>query len=202
MKIKKVLLFSLLYVSVSLFAKDTSLIINEDDKSSQVLSSNKNQSYTYVRCWYRTNVGHDDPATDWEWAKNDDGSYYVVHGYWKDSFSLKNMFYSRERQSDIKERCEKTLNVSHNNVDILYFAADNMMSYNYTIWTNDDEIQQNKINRIVAFGDSLSDTGNMFNSSQWLFPNDNSWFLGHFSNGLVWTEYLAKAKNITLYNIS
>ncbi|NMS08011.1 thermolabile hemolysin, partial [Vibrio parahaemolyticus] len=31
-------------------------------------------------------------------------------------------------------------------------------------------------------------------------PNPNSWFLGHFSNGFVWTEYVAKAKNLPLYN--
>ena len=36
--------------------------------------------------------------------------------------------------------------------------------------------------------------------SQWRFPNPNSWFLGHFSNGFVWTEYIAQAKNLPLYN--
>lgn len=61
-------------------------------------------------------------------------------------------------------------------------------------------MQADQINKIVAFGDSLSDTGNIFNASLWRFPNPNTWFLGHFSNGLVWVEYLAKARNLPLYN--
>lgn len=110
------------------------------------------------------------------------------------------MFYSDTPQSEIKQRCEQTLGIQHDAADITYFAADNRFSYNHSIWTNDNAVQANSINRIVTFGDSLSDTGNLFNGSQWVFPNANSWFLGHFSNGLVWTEYLAKAKDVPLYN--
>ncbi|MFW1308546.1 thermolabile hemolysin, partial [Vibrio parahaemolyticus] len=44
---------------------------------SEVISTQKNQTYTYVRCWYRTSYSKDDPATDWEWAKNEDGSYFT-----------------------------------------------------------------------------------------------------------------------------
>jgi thermolabile hemolysin len=33
-----------------------------------------------------------------------------------------------------------------------------------------------------------------------VFLIQNSWFLGHFSNGLVWTEYLAQSKNMPVYN--
>jgi thermolabile hemolysin len=168
--------------------------------ASQVSLTQNANTYTYIRCWYRPHTNHNDPSTDWEWAKNNDGSYYKVQGYWWSSVSFKNMFYSNTPHNEIKERCEKTLNVSHQTADITYFAADNSLSYNHSIWSNDSTTPQNKINRIVTFGDSLSDTGNIFNGSQWLFPNRNSWFLGHFSNGFVWTEYLAKAKNIPLYN--
>ncbi len=37
--------------------------------ASEVISTQENQTYTYVRCWYRTSYSKDDPATDWEWAK-------------------------------------------------------------------------------------------------------------------------------------
>ncbi|KJY83966.1 thermolabile hemolysin [Vibrio galatheae] len=162
-------------------------------------SIQNSQTYTYVRCWYRPAQSHDDPATSWEWALDENGDYLKVYGYWWSSVSFKNMFYSDTAQSYIRQRCQETLDVSHDSADMLYFASDNRFSYNHSIWTNDPP-QINRINRMVAFGDSLSDTGNLFNGSQWVFPNANSWFLGHFSNGFVWTEYLAQAKSVPLYN--
>ncbi|MCW8334751.1 SGNH/GDSL hydrolase family protein [Vibrio paucivorans] len=168
--------------------------------AAQVRSVQSKQTYTYVRCWYRTSYSTDDPATDWEWAENSDGSYFTIDGYWWSAVSFKNMFYTNTSQSEIRKRCEETLDLANDNADITYFAADNRWSYNHTIWSNDSETQPEKINKVVAFGDSLSDTGNIFNASQWKFPNPNSWFLGHFSNGLVWTEYIAKEKQLPVYN--
>ncbi|EON6313667.1 TPA: SGNH/GDSL hydrolase family protein [Vibrio cholerae] len=158
------------------------------------------QTYTYVRCWYRPAATHDDPYTTWEWAKNADGSYYTIQGYWWSSIRQKNMFYTTVQPETLLERCEETLGVNHEFADITYFAADHRFSYNHTIWSNDPEVQSNRISKVIAFGDSLSDTGNIFNASQWRFPNPDSWFLGHFSNGFVWTEYLAQGLNVPLYN--
>lgn len=181
-------------------AAEKDIMTPESITSAQIAQAQGSQTYSYVRCWYRTDVSHDSPATDWEWALKDNGDYYTVDGYWWSSVSFKNMFYSDTPQAEIKQRCEQTLDVQHDAADITYFAADNRFSYNHSIWTNDNTFESDSINRIVAFGDSLSDTGNLFNGSQWVFPNPNSWFLGHFSNGLVWTEYLANAKNVPLYN--
>ncbi|MBE8577695.1 SGNH/GDSL hydrolase family protein [Vibrio sp. OPT18] len=182
------------------YAAEDSIPTPESITSAQVLSTQGSETYSYVRCWYRTDASHDSPATDWKWAKKENGDYYTINGYWWSSVSFKNMFYSDAPQSEIKQRCEQTLDIQHDVADITYFAADNHFSYNHSIWTNDNAFQANSINRIVTFGDSLSDTGNLFNGSQWVFPNTDSWFLGHFSNGLVWTEYLAKAKDVPLYN--
>ncbi|KOO15794.1 thermolabile hemolysin [Vibrio xuii] len=180
-------------------ASETS-ISPEMVSSAQVESARSNQTYTYVRCWYRTSYSLDEPATDWEWAENPDGSYFTIDGYWWSAVSFKNMFYTDTPQSVIQQRCEQTLDLANENADITFFAADNRFSYNHTIWSNDPVMQPAQINKVVAFGDSLSDTGNIFNASQWRFPNPNSWFLGHFSNGFVWTEYIAKAKGLPLYN--
>lgn len=172
------------------------------------LSNNKieklqnDETITYVRCWYRPHDNHDQSATDWEWALNDDGSYYKLSGYWYSSTSWKNMFYTETATNTIEERCEKTLDTDFEAADITFFAADSRFSYNHTIWTNDiseNDDDNSQINKIVSFGDSISDTGNIYNGSQWLFPNDNSWFLGHFSNGFVWTEYLAEHKDLPVY---
>lgn len=162
--------------------------------------NHSSNTYTYVKCWYRTSVSHDEPATDWVWAKNSDNSYYELPGYWWSSISFKNMFYTDVPNKAIAQRCATSIDTDNKNADIIFYASDIKASYSHTIWSNDNVNQPNTINRIVAFGDSLSDTSNTFNGSQWIFPNSNSWFLGHFSNGLVWTEYLANAKNMPLYN--
>ncbi|MEB3177912.1 MAG: SGNH/GDSL hydrolase family protein [Nostocaceae cyanobacterium] len=44
---------------------------------------------------------------------------------------------------------------------------------------------------IYVFGDSLSDTGNVFNTTGGLVPPSPTYFNGRFSNGPVWVEYLA-----------
>lgn len=196
---KSILLLSLLFPLASQ-ASDSAPITPEAITAAQVSSVQSAETYTYVRCWYRPAATHDDSATEWEWALNEDGSYYSIPGYWYSSISFKNMFYTSEPQEKIKKRCDETLDVTHETADITYFASDKRFSYNHSIWTNDNAFQPAAINKMVVFGDSLSDTGNMFNGSQWIFPNSNSWFLGHFSNGFVWTEYLAKSKNIPLYN--
>ncbi|HIF9264399.1 TPA: SGNH/GDSL hydrolase family protein, partial [Photobacterium damselae] len=156
-------------------------------------------TYTYVRCWYRSGATHDEASTEWKWAKNSDGSYYTVPGYWYSSVSPMNMFFTDVGQETIKQQCKQTLGIDHNAADITYFASDMRYSFNHSFWTNDKSNQTGKINKIVSFGDSISDTGNIFNAFQWLFPNPNSWFLGHFSNGFVWTEYLAQEKHLPLY---
>ncbi|MEZ8686708.1 SGNH/GDSL hydrolase family protein [Vibrio splendidus] len=197
---KNTALILALTIPFGAYAAEDSIPTPESMTSAQVLSTQGSETYSYVRCWYRTDASHDSAATDWKWAKKENGDDYTINGYWWSSVSFKNMFYSDTPQSEIKHRCEQTLGIQHDAADITYFAADNRFSYNHSIWTNDNVVQANTINRIVTFGDSLSDTGNLFNGSQWVFPNANSWFLGHFSNGLVWTEYLAKAKDVPLYN--
>ena len=157
------------------------------------------QTSTYVRCWYRISQNRNETDADWEWARNEDGTYYKIQGYWRSSVSVKNMFYTNTTQADIEERCIETLGVTYDEADPMYYASDSQISYNHSIWTN-DSINNDKINRIITFGDSLSDTGNLYNASQWVFPNRSSWYLGHFSNGFVWTEYLAQHKHLPLYN--
>lgn len=197
MTLKNAFYFTLCLLPFSSFAADSAL------SSSQINKLQSKETSTYLRCWYRPADSHDDVATDWEWGLNDDGSYYKVKGYWYSSLSWKNMFYTQTSQDTLRERCEKTLDTDYIAADITFFAADTRFSYNQTIWTNDissDNDDKSLVNKIVSFGDSISDTGNLYNASQWLFPNNNSWFLGHFSNGYVWTEYLAQKMGLPQYN--
>ncbi|WP_445946601.1 SGNH/GDSL hydrolase family protein [Shewanella sp.] len=177
----------------------TSFTAAASNEIQAVSSVQAKQTYTYVRCWYRPQASHDDVSTDWEWALNDDGSYYKLSGYWYSAVSFKNMFYTNDSQTKIMNKCRATLGANHPEADISFFAADNRWSYNHSIWSNTNSVTPS-VDKIVSFGDSISDTGNIFNGSQWLFPNANAWFLGHFSNGFVWTEYLAQQEKLPLYN--
>jgi len=47
------------------------------------------------------------------------------------------------------------------------------------------------ISEIVVFGDSLSDTGNVFFAQQYQIPPSPPYYEGRFSNGRVWVEWLA-----------
>jgi len=57
-----------------------------------------------------------------------------------------------------------------------------------------------EIKEILVFGDSLSDTGNLYIAglaNGLNFPESPPYDTGRFSNGLVWVEYLALALNVT-----
>ncbi|MEG3437516.1 SGNH/GDSL hydrolase family protein [Pannus brasiliensis CCIBt3594] len=47
------------------------------------------------------------------------------------------------------------------------------------------------IDRLYVFGDSLSDTGNVYRSTGKSSPPDPPYFQGRYSNGRVWVEFLA-----------
>lgn len=63
------------------------------------------------------------------------------------------------------------------------------------------------IDRIIVFGDSLSDTGNIYNftvqakkiiSAFPLIPRNPPYYQGRFSNGPIWAESLAEAMDVPL----
>ncbi|MGQ3889614.1 SGNH/GDSL hydrolase family protein [Legionella sp. CNM-1927-20] len=48
----------------------------------------------------------------------------------------------------------------------------------------------NRFDTMVIFGDSLSDNGNLYNYMWHYLPSSPPYYLGRFSDGPVWTEYL------------
>ncbi|QBS09583.1 hypothetical protein E4T55_06755 [Legionella israelensis] len=50
-----------------------------------------------------------------------------------------------------------------------------------------------RFDTFVVFGDSLSDNGNLYNYMWHLLPASPPYYEGHFSNGLLWIEYLYKS---------
>jgi len=163
------------------------------------------RDYTYVRCWYRKNASDLDPQSGYEWARTEQGGYYKLPGYWYDSFAFewRNMFYTTVARAELERICRDTLR-QRNRPAALFdlHAADNRISFNYLIWTNGEKDGGTSIDRIVSFGDSLSDTMNLYNGSLWKMPHRKSWLLGRFSNGPLWNEEVAARLGLPLYNWS
>ncbi|WP_414444307.1 SGNH/GDSL hydrolase family protein [Burkholderia sp. 22PA0106] len=161
-------------------------------------------TYTYLRCWYRIDANPLKPKSTYEWALDPrSGDWYRVDGYWwADGVArMKNMFYSTTTQDTLADVCRKTLTSKGIRSELIQaVAANNARSLNYSIWTIDSAQQPAGINKLIVFGDSLSDTQNMFNGSNWTLPNRTSWHAGRFSNGPVWIDYLAKALGLPMYN--
>jgi thermolabile hemolysin len=132
---------------------------------------------------------------------NSDGSYYKVNGNWRSAVTLNNMFYTNISKDKLTQVCSFTLSKNGYKLDnyLGYFLADNALSLDYTAWTNDSITLVNNINKIIVFGDSLSDNGNIFNFTQWTIPNQTSYAHGHFSNGKIWSEYLSESIHIPVY---
>src|SRR5439155_21476778 len=54
--------------------------------------------------------------------------------------------------------------------------------------------------KLVVFGDSLSDTGNVYAVTAGAVPPSPPYYAGRFSNGPVWAEYLAAALALPAVN--
>lgn len=83
----------------------------------------------------------------------------------------------------------------------LFFFSFSLSQNNYAI----------PIDKMIVFGDSLSDNGNLFSLtsefhniiSQFpILPKDPPYFHGRFSNGSVWVEYLAQILNVPLLDFA
>ncbi len=159
---------------------------------------------TQLRCFYKTNATNTDPSSDYVWARNSSLlSFYKISGNWYADgvTSIANMYYTNTSQDTLKSVCQSTLTrMGINRPLMMMAAADTPMSLNYTIWTNDAASQPAKINKVIVFGDSVSDNQNLYNATQWVVPNKDSYFRGHFTNGKVWDEYLTDNLNLPNYN--
>ncbi len=161
---------------------------------------------TSVRCFYKVNNQSTDPSSDYVWARSAGAgnyAYYKLSGNWyQDGItSLDNMYYTTVAQSTLKSLCQESLTKMGVSQPVMMMAAANTAaSLNYTIWTIDSVFQATKINKVVVFGDSVSDTGNLYNATGWVVPNKNSYFRGHFTNAKVWDEYLTDALSLPNYN--
>ncbi|MBI3285258.1 MAG: SGNH/GDSL hydrolase family protein [Burkholderiales bacterium] len=172
--------------------------------ASSTASAVGSSTYTYLRCFYKIDAANTKPATTYVWGRDPSSNdYFRINGYWwaDGIFSWENMFYSDTSQDTLRSVCLSTLaSQGINKPFAMYAAADTSLSLNYTVWSIDRAGQSGVINKIISFGDSLSDMQNMYNGSQWKLPATKSYFAGRFSNGNNWLDYLSQSLKLPLYN--
>ncbi|UPG85440.1 SGNH/GDSL hydrolase family protein [Luteibacter aegosomatis] len=154
------------------------------------------ETTTGLRCHYRLRDDPSGAATTFAMPN------YKVKGYWRSSSILpsRSLFFTDDRPQNLLDACRRYLaTLSQVGEFVGMTAATSSQSYNYEFWYNGDLKPGAPIERIVSFGDSLSDTGNMHNESQWQLPS-GAWYAGRFSNGPVWVEHLARRNGLTLHN--
>lgn len=133
-----------------------------------------------------------------EWARDDSGLGAIGTMFVMDTTS--------HLESDFSRICNDT-NEFSNHQDtrqyVQYYVADSFRSLNHTIWFKKTRTDASSytlpFNRIVAFGDSLSDNGNLYTATAGLVGKGN-YYHGRFSNGPVWVEYFSHKLGIDLYN--
>lgn len=132
-----------------------------------------------------------------QWARDDSGLSAIGTMFLMDTTS--------RVEADFSRACNSTNQLKQNDdyrTYAQYHVADSSLSFNHTVWfkkTRDNLPYALPFNRIVAFGDSLSDNGNLHTATAGIIAA-GGYYQGRFSNGPVWVEYLSKKLGLDLYD--
>ncbi|KAF1007132.1 MAG: Thermolabile hemolysin [Luteibacter sp.] len=132
-----------------------------------------------------------------------------IAGTWRypKVWSWSKFFTTYRPEAEVDALCERTVaTVPDARYVQARVAGTGLLQLSYQIWYTGDVRPGEPIERIVSFGDSLTDTGNMSTVSQTFLSvfggalPSSTWFAGRFSNGPSWVEYLATRNGITHNN--
>lgn len=182
-----------------------------------LLFSNSSYANYYIACYYynsdqsvETNnftLGSHEitgAAKNYYWAVNDDSlfsSYTELEGRIEDGIFIENNLTYNQAIQKCNLAIQKGLVLWPSKETYKLYdmkaSTSNFTGYEYPIQFR-QENQSNSIKRLVVFGDSLSDTGNL---NRWtkVFPTFPYWF-GRLSNGLLWNEYLSNSTKLPVLN--
>ena len=155
------------------------------------------------------------PETGWLWAADASGRRLVVTGTLEDGFLRADTMRAASDEDDrdvvpvdasagvVAEACTGTLARTRPGEPaqiVTVAAAREGENVEVTLAFPNDRAAPHPVSRLVVFGDSLSDPGNL-KQRLMLFPASPYW-LGRFSNGPIWPEHLAKKTGIVVQNHS
>lgn len=150
----------------------------------------------------------------WTWAYDDQGYAIYVEGSFEDGFFVVQHAYSWSSYGGrinafqgsapvLKSICESSLSRSYGSRDLqlLRMSASTYQGY---LWEHSLAFQnpllESPFSRLVVFGDSYSDQGNL---KRWVqgIPL-TPYFLGRFADGPIWLDYLANDSELAIQNWS
>ncbi|MCA9509047.1 MAG: SGNH/GDSL hydrolase family protein [Myxococcales bacterium] len=159
------------------------------------------------------------PGLPWLWARGEQNEYIYVEGKKIDGFfevssmngksslpfsKFRPVIYENSSEG-AKKYCKNALRKafphSYYKKRILNVAVkSSFLSMNFLspVFSTNNQQQGGEIDRVVIFGDSLSDQGNLKN---WLrvFPPE-PYFAGRFSNGPNWVDYMQMVTGVAIQN--
>lgn len=190
---------------------------NELRPSKVTLKSNrklKNNNF-YIACYHylwNKNIGQNkveeflsqNAKINYDWAiksKDKSTEYFLAEGQVEDGFLID----SKHGYHKILETCNNIIELRNKSLK----DGDLYRLYDIrAVFSEDDEKEfpisflnptnPDKLKRIVVFGDSLSDTGNLKQFIH-IFPG-KPYFKGRFSNGFNWTDYFKFNTEISILN--
>lgn len=147
---------------------------------------------SHLLCYYYQL--HQDPDADkfgtwegWLYAKDASGDYVQLKGPLEDGFVV-----SSKTNQDLQNLCRNLIKKeAGNQFGLLKMTTGSLFSEKSIAFSDSDV-------RLIAFGDSLSDDGNIRRFTR-LWPI-NRYFMGRFSNGPIWTDYLPFTMNASVLN--
>jgi thermolabile hemolysin len=170
--------------------------------STRAAATPARETSTGLRCYYEASDVDHRFETHYVWATNpDSGARYELRGEWRggEKYHWQALFSTDVSAGELRARCDDSLRRQGiASRAVMYSAGNSAMAFDYMPWST--STHGAGIDRIVAFGDSLSDTHNLYNASRRMIPDSASWYLGRFTNGRNWVEYLAGDLRVPLYD--
>jgi len=145
----------------------------------------------------------------WLWGLDDKGEEILLQGHLEDGFfHLSRVLTSSSEvipnnRAALRQVCLDTLtqteqeeSLSLGRIRAARFSAD----IDVPILFPEDSSESDEVTQMVLFGDSLSDTGRLKHRIQ-VFPSQPYW-LGRFSDGPVWPDYLEGSTKLSVQNLA
>ncbi|TNF36126.1 MAG: hypothetical protein EP312_02095, partial [Gammaproteobacteria bacterium] len=154
-----------------------------------------------------THQPHDGPGVHhprWIWASNAQGEPWLVDGQLEDGFLRAARVRTAQGETaaltpdDLRTLCEQTLQRRDGKPLVLGKVRAARHGEELDIPIVFPGTRQQAVNRLVIFGDSLSDTGRLKRRLH-VFPGAPYW-LGRFSNGPAWADYLERSAGLAIQN--
>lgn len=195
-----------LYKNTGGYIKSTSTPPPNQIDESTIKSLNKNLKNqvntnigTYIKCYFEKNKELLQLWGKIKDPKTGEMNYaYDNSGYWFSSLDpFYNMYYTKSTYQNIKNTCLNAYYQENHTIEnfesdfINAMASLATFSKDNEFWTDIDKRDNKLFDRVIVFGDSLSDNHTIFNKYS-IIPRQDAYFFGRFTNGMSWVEYLAK----------